>query len=136
MIPGMISVRQIDPDDLALYAMQILPEDEAAELSLLLRHGSEARRVLAEIQGDLALYALTAEMREPPAQARQRLMQQVAEEKKTPPEDLFRGRGADVPLSSRSLFDEEPPPRSPMATVVGWGWWVLAAGMVVEVGLH
>ncbi|QHN03363.1 anti-sigma factor [Granulicella sp. WH15] len=131
----MIPVKQIDPDDLALYAMQILPPDEAAELALLLRHGSEARRVLAEIQGDLALYALTAEMREPPAQARQRLMQQVAEEKRTPPEDFYHSRGADAPSSSRSLFDEEPPPRNPMTTVLGWAGWVLAAGMAVEMGI-
>ncbi len=136
MIPGMISVKQIDPDDLALYAMQILPEDEAAELASLLRHSSEARRVLAETQGDLALYALTAEMREPPAQARQRLMQQVAEERKTPPEDLFRSLGTDAPPSSRSLFDEEPQQRSTVTMVLmTWAGWALAVGLAVVAGL-
>ena len=53
----MIPVKHIDPEDLPLYAMQLLPAEENEELSLHLQHSPEARRVLAEIYGDLAVLA-------------------------------------------------------------------------------
>ena len=49
------------------------------------RSRRSARRELAEIQGDLAIYAHTVDMHSPPAQARERLMKQVAREKKAVP---------------------------------------------------
>jgi hypothetical protein len=52
-----------------------------------LRESADARKELAEIQGDLATYALTADMQAPPPQTRERLMRQVAREKKAIPID-------------------------------------------------
>ena len=80
--------RRITSEDLALFAMQLLPEEERAEVAAYVAQSAEARKELAEIQGDLATYALTAEMHAAPVQARERLMRQVAREKKAIPIDL------------------------------------------------
>ena len=69
------------------------------------RRGSE----LAEIQGDLAVYAHTVDMHSPPAQARERLMKQVAREKKAIPMDRRGGGDARAPETSDrggSVFSE------------------------------
>jgi hypothetical protein len=79
--------RRISSEDLALFAMQLLPKEEMAEIAEVVANSEEARRELAAIQGDLAVYALTADMHSPPAQARERLMKQVAREKKAIPID-------------------------------------------------
>jgi hypothetical protein len=79
--------RRITSEDLALFAMQLLSEKETAEVAAYLRESAEARKELAEIQGDLATYALTADMQAPPPQTRERLMRQVAREKKAIPID-------------------------------------------------
>lgn len=70
--------RRITSEDLALFAMQLLSKEETAEVTAYLAQSAEARRELAEIQGDLALYAHTVDMHSPPAQTRERLMKQVA----------------------------------------------------------
>jgi anti-sigma-K factor RskA len=79
--------RRITSEDLALYAMQLLSKEEAAEVAAYLGQSVEARRELAEIQGDLAIYAHTVDLHSPPAQARERLMKQLAREKKAIPID-------------------------------------------------
>jgi anti-sigma-K factor RskA len=79
--------RRITSEDLALYAMQLLSTEETAEVTAYLQESAEARRELAEIQGDLAIYAHTVDLRTPPGQARERLMKQVAREKKAIPID-------------------------------------------------
>jgi hypothetical protein len=79
--------RRITSEDLALFAMQLLSEEETAEVAAYLEQSAEARQELAEIQGDLATYALTADMHSPPVQARERLMRQVGREKKPIPID-------------------------------------------------
>jgi hypothetical protein len=79
--------RRFTSEDLALFAMQLLSKEEAAEVTAYLTQSGDARRELAEIQGDLAIYAHTADMHSPPAQARERLMKQVAREKRAVPID-------------------------------------------------
>jgi hypothetical protein len=44
--------RRITSEDLALYAMQLLSKEETAEVTAYLQESAEARRELAEIQGD------------------------------------------------------------------------------------
>jgi anti-sigma-K factor RskA len=136
----MIPVKHIDPDDLALYAMHLLPSEEHVEMTENLHHSAEARRVLAEFQTDLALTALTSEMHAPPAAARLRLMKQVGREKKAVPEDLlpqqtpqaaYRDAVAEMP--TRTMFDEEPK-RSVAAKVLPWIGWAAAAAMTIEAG--
>jgi hypothetical protein len=79
--------RRITSEDLALFAMQLLSKEETAEVTAYLAHSEAARRELAEIQGELAIYAHTVDMHSPPALVRERLMKQVAREKKPVPID-------------------------------------------------
>ena len=79
--------RRITSEDLALFAMQLLSKEEAAEVAAYLAQSSDARREFAEIQGDLAIYAHTVDLHSPPAQVRDRLMKQLAREKKAVPID-------------------------------------------------
>ncbi|WP_433983446.1 hypothetical protein RBB78_19605 [Tunturiibacter empetritectus] len=67
--------------------MQLLPAEEMAEIAAYVVRSEDARRELAEIQGDLAMYAHTVEMQSPSAEARDRLMKQVGREKKAIPID-------------------------------------------------
>ncbi len=130
----MIPVKHIDPDDIALYAMQLLPPDETEEMGLHLQHSVEARRVLSEIYGDLSIFAHTAEMHSPPALARQRLMKHVAREKKAIPIDIHAQQGAYAPRAS-SLFAEaeEPVKKSAAARVLPWIGWAVAAGLALPI---
>jgi anti-sigma-K factor RskA len=78
----LISSRHIDPDDLTLYALQLLGEQEAAAIAEHLQECAECRSAVAALQGDLTALALTSELQSPPASAKQRLFQQIAREKK------------------------------------------------------
>ena len=127
----MIPVKHIDPDDLALYAMQLLAPEEMEEMGLHLQHSAEARRVLSEIYGDLSILSFTADQHAPESHTRQRLMKGVAREKKAIPIDSLQA-GAYAPRDSAHLF-EEPAKRSVAARVLPWVGWALAAGMVLPV---
>ena len=130
----MIPVKHIDPEDLPLYAMQLLTPDEMEEMSLHLRHSVEARRVLSEIYGDLSLFAQTAEMHDAPNAARQRLMKSVGKEKKVLPAnpleryatpiDTFSTRGA-----ATSLTEEDPEQTTYAQKALPWIGWLIAAGL-------
>ena len=74
-----------DPADLSLYAMQLLAPAETEAIAEHLTRCAECRAELARIQGDLALTALTVDLESPSAAARQRLLDQVAREKKIVP---------------------------------------------------
>ncbi len=133
----MIPVKHIDPDDLPLYAMHLLPPDEMEEMSLHLQHSAEARRVLSEILGDLSLFAFTADMHSPPALTRQRLMKHVAREKKAIPIDINRQSAAEYTPRTSPLLDDEPARRSAAARVLPWIGWAAAAGLAVaSAGLY
>ena len=130
----MIPVKHIDPDDIALYAMQLLPPDETEEMTLHLQHSAEARRVLSEIYADLAIFAHSADMHSPPALARQRLMKHVAREKKALPVDPLANRGLITTgdfatRSSGSIFEEEATQKSLGAKILPRAGWALAAGL-------
>lgn len=141
--------RRITSEDLALFAMQLLSKEETAEVATYLAQSSDARKELAEIQGDLAIYAHTVDLHSPPAQVRERLMKQVAREKKTAPIDhpaaaetrapeaavrpgtIFTESGAIVP----SYVTEEIAPKRGITTrVLPWVGWALAAGLAVTAG--
>jgi hypothetical protein len=133
----MIPVKPIDPDDLPLYAMQLLPPDEMDELTLQLKHSPEGRRVLAEIYHDLSTLACTAEIHTPPAAARQRLMKHVAKEKKAAPANpldkyVVPTLATDVyepQDEAASLFEFEAEPPSFARRVLPWTGWLIAAGV-------
>jgi anti-sigma-K factor RskA len=141
--------RRITSEDLALFAMQLLSKEETAEVAAYIERSSEARQELAEIQGDLAIYAHSVDMHSPPAQARERLMKQVGREKKAVPID----RQAAAPVGdtvktdgaanlggdsgrvmSSYLTEDEQPKRSVAGRVLPWIGWAVAAGLGVTTG--
>jgi anti-sigma-K factor RskA len=141
--------RRITSEDLALFAMQLLSKEEAAEVAAYLAQSSDARRELAEIQGDLAIYAHTVDLHSPPVQVRERLMKQVAREKKAvpidrpavaetrapaatvPPGTIFTESGAVVPSY---VTEEIAPKRGISGKVLPWVGWALAAGLALTTG--
>ena len=151
--------RRITSEDLALFAMQLLPEEERAEVAAYVAQSAEARKELSEIQGDLATYALTAEMHAAPVQARERLMRQVAREKKAIPIDLppvpearvaeagttaqtgssvadataSEGRSSALGLGGY-LNEDEKPKRSVASKVLPWIGWAAAAVLAITAG--
>jgi Anti-sigma-K factor rskA len=153
----MSTPRRITSEDLALFAMQLLSKQEAAEVAAYLEESEEARLELAQIQGDLAIYAHTVDLHSPPAQARERLMKQVAREKKAVPIDRPAATNAAnrVPLvygnekddetgrtlgrgtgfgSGSSLTEDDLPRRSAAGKVFPWIGWAVAAGLAVAAG--
>jgi anti-sigma-K factor RskA len=142
--------RRITSEDLALFAMQLLSKEEAAEVAAYVAQSSDARRELAEIQGDLAIYAHTVDLHSPPAQVRERLMKQVAREKKTVPIDrpaVAETRAAETAVRPGTIFTESgaivpsyvteeiAPKRGFAGTVLPWVGWALAAGLALTTGM-
>jgi anti-sigma-K factor RskA len=138
--------RRITSEDLALFAMQLLSKDEAAEVAAHVEQSAEARRELAEIQGDLAIYAHSVDMHSPPAQARERLMKQVGREQKAVPIDRqpvapvadsvrtndSANQGADAGRVMSSYLEDEQPKRGFAGKVLPWVGWAVAAGLGVS----
>jgi anti-sigma-K factor RskA len=65
-------------EELAAYAMQSLPEGEAASIKAHLQTCESCRRQLAEISGDLALLGIAVDQHPLPAGARQRFLDKIA----------------------------------------------------------
>ncbi len=149
--------RQYDQDDLALYAMQLLSREEEAQLKAFLKTSPDLQRELAEVQGDLAVYATTVEMHSPPALARERLLTQIGRERKVrsidrTPEMTGRGAAAygagagtaagdgerldrlDRGSSSRLTEEDLPHETSGFGRIVPWVGWAVAAGLAVTTG--
>jgi len=132
--------RHIEPEDLALFAMQLLGKDEVRAVAAHVEECPDCRQQLAEVQGDLAVYAHAVDMHSPPALARERLMKQVAREKKVipieraPAEAPFPIRTEQVfrtGLGSGGYLSDEEPKRSTFSKLVPWAGWAVAAGLAV-----
>ncbi|HEX7158061.1 MAG TPA: anti-sigma factor [Edaphobacter sp.] len=147
--------RHYETDDLALFAMQLLSRDEMAAVRAHVIECQLCRQQVAQLQGDLAVYAMTAEIHSPPAQTRERLMKQVAREKKMVPVERTPPLHERAPSPSRTLrsFDspeqssyskglgrgryldeEEKPKRNIAAMIFPWIGWAVAAGLAVPLG--
>jgi len=155
--------RRITSEDLALFAMQLLSKEETAEVTAYLAQSEAARRELAEIQGDLAIYAHTVDMHSPPALVRERLMKQVAREKKAVPIDrpaAMEKRTPETTARAGTIFgqsledpnevgdrgygnglgrgayltEDDAPKRGVMGKVLPWIGWAVAAGLAVTTG--
>jgi hypothetical protein len=132
--------KHIELEDLALFAMQLLPAPEAATIHEHLLSCVECRQSVCEVQGDLTALALTAEMHSPPAAARQRLFTQIARERKVVPIEIVERAqldDPDLPARNRTFLvegDEDQPKRSVGAKVlpwIGWAGWAVAAGVAL-----
>jgi anti-sigma-K factor RskA len=143
--------RHPSPDDLVLYAMQLLPAPDVAAITQHLAQCTECRAELGRIQGDLAAFANTADLQAPPATARQRFVDQIAREKKivpiakpqaqsqsqaqtqtppAPPLAAF-GRGTSV-----LNIEDHQPRRSSGATILTIAGWAAAACLAVVAGIQ
>jgi hypothetical protein len=135
----MSSANHISQDDLYLFALQLLPEAEMQSFALHMKECALCRAQVADIQGDLAAYALTAELQAPPSQARERLLRQVAQEKKVVPVNRSEQEIEPVlyPRNAR-MFQMEAPEKDPRRGMgfAGWAGWAIAAGLLVAGGLQ
>lgn len=126
----------IERDDLVLFAMQLLSKEDAATVGAHVESCPECLHELAEVQGDLAVYAYSVEMQAPPASARERLLKQVAHEKKVIP--ITTAAEPELPVGGfggrRSLSDDDLPHRGFAGRVFPWLGWALAAGMAATAG--
>jgi hypothetical protein len=145
----MNTTNHITPDDLNLFALQLLPDADMKDAAAHLKECTECRAWLGEIQGDLVTYALTAELHTPPAQARERLLRQVAEEKKVIPiappaaapveqEQPEHTEPILYPRNSRTLHRDAPEEREPrrFAPAMAWIGWSIAACLAVVAGMQ
>lgn len=138
--------RQFDQDDLALYAMQLLSKDEEAQLRKLLEGSPDLQSELAEVAGDLAIYATTVDMHSPPALARERLLTGIGRERKVRSIDqpsrssAAYGAGPGTELdpvpgeTGRFNADDLPRETSGITRLVPWLGWAVAAGLAVTTG--
>jgi hypothetical protein len=136
----MNTANHITPDDLYLFALQLLPDAAMKDTATHLKECAVCRAQLGEIQGDLVTYALTAEMHTPPSQARERLLRQVAEEKKVIPIDPVEQHIEPIlyPRNSRMFQMDAPEEREPrrFAPIMAWTGWGIAACLAVVAGMQ
>ncbi len=136
----MNTANHISPDDLYLFALQLLPDAAMKDAATHLKECAVCRAQLGEIQGDLVTYALTAELHTPPSQARERLLRQVAEEKKVIPADPVEQHIEPIlyPRNSRMFQMDAPEEREPrrFAPVMAWAGWSIAACLAVVAGMQ
>jgi hypothetical protein len=133
----MIVNNHIDQEDLALYAMHLLGESEERAVQTHLNECEGCCDLASLLRGDLAVLAMTTEMHAPPAVAKQRLMTQVARERKIVPIDRQIHSEAGSPLANRLLVEDVyVPPPSPASKIIPWiSWvgWAVAAALMVSV---
>jgi hypothetical protein len=130
------------PEDLTLFAMDLFSPEEAAPLARHLQSCAECRAELGRIYGDLALTAVTVDLEAPSAEARQRLIEQVAREKKIigQPTQQRAETQAQSPVEtnppiaafgrSGSLFAvEDRPQKQTGRAILAVAGWAVAAGL-------
>jgi anti-sigma-K factor RskA len=125
----------VEHDDLALYAMHFLTDQEAEAVEAHIENCAGCTDAIALLRGDLAALAITAEMVAPSPVARQRLMTQVGREKKIIPFDRPMHQDLGSPLVDHiSMGDEVVPQQGSSTRVLPWvSWigWAVAAGVTV-----
>jgi len=123
-----MSVHEQFAEDLALYALGTLSEDERFALEKHLEMCPSCRRELAIMRGDLALVALSTTGPKPPGRARERLMAAMAKEPRLPV--------APVPIGTNSFTGTR---RSFSQRSFSWwgalGWVAAAALVLLAIGL-
>lgn len=129
--------QHVSEDDLALFALAMMSPEEAALTAAHLKYCDLCRNEVARLQGDLVGYAMTAEMHEPPAAARERLMRSVAKERKFVPQPQPAAEPV-LPARNQDLFETRPrfepePVRSGMGAF-GWFGWAVAAALAGLLG--
>ena len=127
----MIPVKQIDPEDLPLYAMNLLPSEEMEELTQNLQYSREARRQLTEIYEELSFYAHSVSLEAPDPAAKQRLMKQIAREKKVVSIDRVPIAAVTEPVIETVYVEKK---QSAAGKMLPWLGWAAAAGVSLAAG--
>jgi anti-sigma-K factor RskA len=139
--------RHPNPDDLVLYAMQLLPDQEAAAVTRHLEQCAECHAEFACINRDLVTLAATVDLHSPPDASRQRLVQQVAREKKivsiakAQPQTPAQTQPA-LPIAafgrSASILsiEDRQPTRSAGPAILAVVGWAVAACLAVALALQ
>lgn len=119
----MMQDEHIPQEDLVLYAMQAMPPHELAAVRLHLEQCADCRRALAEVNGDLALVAMSVEQKPLPAGARQRFVERLAA-------DPSRASKAGAQVVSIEA-------KRPARTAAVWiGWLAAAASLLFAISLE
>jgi len=141
----------LSQDDLLLFALQFLPEEQMLAAQEHLLECEDCRRQVGFVQGDLASYAMTAESHAAPAGARERLLRSIAKEKKLVPHvaaDVTSVEPARPMLvapppaesngnvSTRRIFSIEDVPVRKSMGFGGWAGWAVAAVAIGAAGLQ
>ena len=138
-----------DEEDLALYAMHSLTEEESASVRAHLQQCEACSRELAALRADLALYAQTLELQEVPAGSRDRFLGSVALEPRAQSQvpsviaqrhaaDFATEQPVEAPRSPATPNEGRPelvaplaPRRGVVRTIAPWIGWALAASVTV-----
>jgi hypothetical protein len=114
----------IAQEDLVLYAMQAMPSHELAAVRLHLEQCAECRQALAEVNGDLALVAMSVEPQPLPEGARARFVERLEADA------AQAGTGGAAPVISIER-------KRPARTAAMWiGWLAAAASLLFAFSLE
>jgi hypothetical protein len=120
----MMQDEHIPQEDLLLYAMQAMQSHELAAVRLHLEQCAECRQALAEVNGDLALVAMSVEQQPLPEGARARFVERLAADA------TEKGKGVVAPVVSIEK-------KRPMRTAAAWiGWLAAAASLLFAISLQ
>ncbi|GAC1419835.1 MAG: hypothetical protein NVSMB62_13040 [Acidobacteriaceae bacterium] len=133
------TARHVNPEDLTLFAMQLLTQEEAAPIIQHVETCADCRRELSQIRTDLGAYAFSVDMHEPSAATRESLMRKVAREKKAIPISHSRS-AANIATFGRTtsiLVSDEAEIARPNRTpkILAWTGWAAAAALAVTAGV-
>ncbi len=139
----MNGTEHIAVEDLALFALLLLSEEDAAPIRAHLAACGECSGELKQVREDLATYALAVEPLEIPQGARDRFMTKLDAEphaaRTSVGPDEASGSRAVAASSGIGLVDRKPSSRPATAKVLPWvswiGWAAAAAAVVAAVNL-
>jgi anti-sigma-K factor RskA len=135
----MNTAHHISQDDLLLFALQFLPEEQMVAAQEHMTACEDCRRQVTWIQGDLVSYAITAEMHQPPAGARERLLRSIAKEKKVvsmASSNAFANTLKTEDGANGNVFSIEDAPARRRMGFGGWAGWAVAAAAIGAAGLQ
>ena len=112
----MITDEHIPQEDLVLYAMQAMRSHELAAVRAHLDRCAECRKALAEVNGDLALLAVSVDPKPLPEGARERFMARISSEP-----GRTEGSGSAVSIDSKR----------PARRAAVWIGWLAAAALLL-----
>jgi Anti-sigma-K factor rskA len=126
--------------DLALYAMRGMPEAELAAAREHVQGCADCRAEVEDLQRGLVVYAMTADMKPAPAQARERFLRSISKDKKPIPINRLQAVQAveesAFPARTSSRAEDLAPAKRHGLGVLTWTGWAVAAGLAVVAGIQ